>query len=141
MNDSLKVFFISSLKTAAIAAIVAGTAFLFGGNIVLWFVLGMTGQYVLFYLFNTYIEYKAARDLRVLLNQEAQILAQNTTTVACAACKKESEVIVSFNQENRYTCGHCDTKNSVYLFAETAVVTEPKYDSTPAINTSSTNGL
>ena len=141
MNDPLKTFLISSVKTAFIAGIVATTAYFFGGNPAMWFVLGMVGQYIAFYLFNTYIEYKAARDMRVILNQEAQMIAQNTTTVACASCKKESEVIVSFNKENRFTCGHCNTKNSVYLFAETAVVTEPKYDSTPAINTSSTNGL
>jgi hypothetical protein len=141
MNDSLKVFLISSIKTALISFIIAGIGFLLGGNIVVWFVVGMAAQYALFYLLNTIIEYKAARDFRVLQLKEAEIMAQNTVTVECAACKKESEVLVKFGQPNYYTCGHCDTKNSIFLFAETAVTTEPKYDSTPAINTSSTNGL
>jgi hypothetical protein len=141
MNDSLKVFLISSVKTALISGVIAGIAFLLGGNVIVWFVVGMASQYVLFYLLNSYLEYKVVRDSRVFQLKEAEIMAQNTVTVECAACKKESEVLVKFGQSNYYTCGHCDTKNSIFLFAETAVTTEPKYDSTPAINTSSTNGL
>jgi uncharacterized membrane protein len=141
MNDSLKVFLISSVKTALISFTIAGIAYLLGGNIIVWFAIGMVAQYALFYLLNTYLEYKAARDARVIQLKEAEIMTQNTVSVECAACKKESEVLVRFGQANYYTCGHCDTKNTIFLFAETAVTTEPKYDSTPAINTSSTNGL
>lgn len=141
MNDSLKVFLISSIKTALISALIGGIAFAFGGNFALWCLVSLAGQYVVFYIFNTYFQYRAARDLRLLQQKEAEILGQNTVTVECAACKKESNILVKFNQENHYICGHCNTKNTVFLFAETAVTTEPKYDTTPAINTSSTNGL
>lgn len=141
MNDSLKVFLISSIKTAFISALIGGIAFTFGGNFALWYLVSLAGQYVVFYIFNTYFQYRAARDLRLLQQKEAEILGQNTVAVDCAACKKESNILVKFNQENHYICGHCNTKNTVFLFAETAVTTEPKYDTTPAINTSSTNGL
>lgn len=141
MNDSLKIFLISSVKTAFLSGVIGGIAYLFGGNFAKWYLLGFVGQYVGFYLFNTFLEYKAARDIRILRLKEAEIVAQNQIQVDCAACKKENQVIVRFNQENRFICGHCNTKNSVYLNAETAVVTEPKYESEPIVNTSSTNGL
>jgi hypothetical protein len=141
MNDSLKVFLISSVKTAFISALIAGIAFMFGGNFVKWYLLATIGQYILFYLLNTFLAYKAARDARILQLKEAEIIGQNTAEVECAACKKKSEVLVKFGQGNHYICGHCNTKNTIFLFAETAVTTEPKYDAIPAINTSSTNGL
>jgi len=142
MNDSpLKVFLLSSIKTAFIALLIGSIAYLFGGNFAQWYLVGLLGQYIFFYVFNSFLQYKSARDARALQLKEVELLSRNTTKVECASCKKESEVIVQFNQENRYICGHCNTKNTIFLFAETAVTTEPMYDSTPAINTSSTNGL
>lgn len=141
MKDPLKEFLISSFKTAFISALVGGLAYVFGGNFTLWYLIAFIGQYIVFYLFNTFLQYKSARDLRILQQKEAELLSQNTAVVECAACKKESPVLVKFGQENHFICGYCNTKNSVYLFAETAVTTEPKYETTPAINTSSTNGL
>lgn len=142
MNDSpLKVFLISSIKTAFIAFLIGGIAFLFKGNFIQWYLIGLLSQYIFFYVFNTFLQYKSARDARFLQLKEAEIISKNTVKVECASCKKESDVLVQFGQDNRYICGHCSTKNTVFLFAETAVTTEPMYDSTPAINTSSTNGL
>jgi hypothetical protein len=84
MNDSLKVFLISSVKTALISGVIAGIAFLLSGNIIVWFVVGMASQYVLFYLLNSYLDYTVVRDSRVFQLKEAEIMAQNTVTVECA---------------------------------------------------------
>lgn len=142
MNVSpFKVFLLSSIKTAFIAFLIGGIAYLFGSNFAQWYLIGLLGQYVFFYGFNTILEYKSAKDSRILQLKEAELLSQNTTSVECASCKKESDVLVRFNEENHYICGHCNTKNTIFLFAETAVTTEPKYDTVPAVNSTSTNGL
>jgi phage FluMu protein Com len=140
MNDSLKIFLISSLKTAFISTLAAGVAFMFKQNATMWFLVAAITQYVIFYLFNTFLEYKAARDLRAFQIAEAEVLAQSIIKVDCASCKKENEIIVRLDQENRFICGHCKVKNSVYIVAETAIVTEPMYETQPIPNTASTNG-
>lgn len=126
--------------TVTVSMLIGLVALFFGHSPWLWGCVAFVSQFAVFYIFNTYLEYKAYRDNRVLALQEAQIIAQNTMKVECASCKKETEVIVRTDTENRFICGHCKTKNSVYLVAETAVVTEPLYETEPLPNTASTNG-
>lgn len=141
MKDTLVLLAKSLLKTVAIAGCVAFIAYLTGTPpVVFTFVTAIIAQFVYFYGLNRYMEYKAARDSKILFLKEAELLARNTVKVACANCKKESEVVVNLNDETRFTCGHCKAKNSIYISAETALVTEPLYDE-PTPNTSSTNGI
>lgn len=126
--------------TVTISALIGLVAFFFGHSPWLWGGVAFIGQFALFYVFNTYLEYKAVKDAKLFALQELQTLAQNTMKVECASCKKVNDIIVRTNTENRFICGHCNTKNSVYLFAETAVVTEPLYETEPLPNTTSTNG-
>lgn len=141
MNDSLRKFLISLVTTAALSAAVAFAISLYGGSFTLWFAILAFSQYLLFYMFNSFLEYRAARDSRALQLREAELLSQNTTIATCAACKKDSTVLVKFDRDNHYICGWCNVKNTVYIDVETAVTTEPKYETTPSINTASTNGL
>jgi len=141
MNKQL----LALVKSIAITAIISGVtglaAHFAGGSFIFVAVLAFLIQFISFFLFNTVLEYKAAKDNRLLIFKEAELLAQNTMTVECASCKKENNIIVRTNQENRFICGHCNTKNSVYIFAETAIVTEPMYETNPLPNTTSTNGI
>ena len=140
MNSTLSALIRSVAITVVISIIVGLAALYTGHSFILWAVVAFASQFILFYLFNTALEYKSARDMRTIVLNEQRILAQNTMAVECASCKKQNDVIVSTQTENRFTCGHCNTKNSVYLFAETAVVTEPMYETEPIPNTASTNG-
>lgn len=140
MNKTLLALVKSIAITASISCIIGTTAHFAGGSFIFTAVVAFTIQFVGFYLFNTFLEYKAARDLRGFALKEVELAAQNSMTVECASCKKENTVIVKTNQDNRFICGHCNAKNSVYLFAETAVVTEPMYENAPLPNTTSTNG-
>ena len=126
--------------TVTISILIGLVAYLFKASPWLWGSVAFVAQFTVFYLFNTFLQYRSIRDAKLFALQEAQVFAQNTMTVECANCKKESEVIVHTNTENRFICGHCNTKNSVYLVAETAVVTEPMYETKPIPNTASTNG-
>jgi len=121
----------SLLKTIIIASIIGEAGHLIGYKFLPTFIEAIIIQFIIFYLFGAYMEYKAARDARDLMIKEAEVLAASMAIVECANCKKESEVPIRFNQENRYTCGHCNTKNSIYITATTAVVTEPLYETNP----------
>ena len=126
--------------TVTVSVVVGLIALFFKHSPWLWGCITFVSQFAAFYMFNTYLEYKTIRDAKVFALQEAQAVAQNTMKVECASCKKVSEVIIRTDIENRFICGHCKTKNSVYLVAETAVVTEPLYEAEPIPNTTSTNG-
>lgn len=139
MKSTILALVKSIATTTIISALIGAVAFYAGHSFLLWFVVAFATQFTVFYLFNTFLQYKAARDSRALMLAEAEVTARNTMTVECASCKKTSEVVVFTNRENRFICGHCKTKNSVYLLAETAVVTEPLYESEPIPNTTSTN--
>jgi|LakMenEpi03Aug12_release.lakeMendotaPanAssembly.Ray.scaffolds.fasta_scaffold250920_4 hypothetical protein len=126
--------------TITVSIIVGLIALFFGHSPWLWGIVTLVSQFTVFYIFNTYLEYKAIRDARDIALREAQLIAQNTLKVECASCKKENEIIIRTDTENRFICGYCKTKNSVYLVADTAVVTEPLYETEPLPNTASTNG-
>lgn len=139
MKSTIFALLKSLALTVTISTIFGGIAHFTGSPFALWFTVSFVGQFVLFYLFNTYLQYKASREKRALMLAEAETVARNTMEVECANCKKKNEVIVFTNRENRFICGHCKAKNAVYIFAETALVTEPLYESEPIPNTNSTN--
>jgi len=133
MKQTLIRLFKSLVKTVSFSLIVGYIAHFLDKPFLAWSGLAFIVQFVAFYMLNVFLEYKAARDTRLLMVKEAEILSLNTIKVGCASCKRENDVVVRVGQENRFTCGHCKVKNSVYLIAETAIVTEPIYDQ-PAPN-------
>ena len=139
MREKLILLIRSLLVTAVISTLIGGTVAYFKHSFWMWFIVSFIGQFLISYISNMFLEYKALRELRALKLKEAEIAESNSIRVTCASCKKESDVIVRTNQENRFTCGFCNTKNSVYLVAETAVVTDPIYDA-PSLKNISLNG-
>jgi len=113
------------LKAAAVSAIFAGVAKLTSHSPLLWFVVTFVTQFVLFYLYGAFIDYRAARDSRALALKELEILAKITFNVLCAACKQTNEVVINAQEDTTFVCKHCQVKNAVYVNVEAAVVTEP----------------
>jgi hypothetical protein len=138
MNEKLKLLLTSLSVTVVISALVGGIVKLFGYPFWMWFAIAFVTQFLVSYVSNAFLEYKAARDMRMIRLKEAELAQRNTVKAVCASCKKENDVIVRTDQENRFTCGFCGAKNSVYLVAETALVTDPIYDA-PTLNTISLN--
>ena len=139
MREKLILLARSLVVTITISALIGGTGAFFGYPFWMWFIVAFVAQFLVSYISNMFLEYKALKEIRDLKLREAQIVELNTVKVACASCKKESNVVVRTNEDNRYTCGFCNVKNSVYLVAETAVVTDPIYDA-PALKNISLNG-
>jgi len=132
MNDKFKTLITSLSLTAFISTVSGGTAKLFGYPFWLWFTVAFIAQFLISYISNTFLEYKSAREMRYIMLKEAEMVQKNSVKVICASCKKESDVTVRTNEENKFTCGFCNAKNAVYLIAETALVTDPIYE-TPTL--------
>jgi len=141
MKEKIMALIKSLAKTVGVAALIGVIAHLAGGYAVAWFTGAFVGQFILFYLYNKWLEYRSIRDARRLMIMEAELITKNSLPIICANCKKESDVLIILNQDNRFICGHCKTKNAIYITTETAVVTEPQYEPSPIPNTASTNGL
>jgi type III secretory pathway component EscV len=135
MRNTLIQLLGSLMKTFLIAGVISGIAYLAGYPSLIFFSIAVVMQFVAFYMFNKYLEYKSIKDARLIEIKEMEAAIKSTMTVTCANCKKENDIIVDLSQENKYICGHCKTKNSVYIFAETAVVTEPLYEAPSIPNT------
>ena len=115
----------SVLKSAGLAAIIAGVAYYANISVLMAFTISFIGQFILFYFYNSYLEFKAAKAIKEQQLKELEILARVTFTIPCAACKVDSEVVVNPSEDNHFVCPNCKARNSVYLSAEAALVTEP----------------
>jgi hypothetical protein len=125
MKQAIIVFLSSTLKTLAGALIVGGLAYILGESFIIWSFAGFLGQFVVFYLYNSYLQYKAAKTIKENQLKELEILSRITFTINCAACKEPNQVIINANDENQFICGMCDAKNAAYITAEAALVTTP----------------
>ena len=125
MKQAIIVFLSSTLKTLAGALIVGGLAYVLGESFIIWSFAGFLGQFVVFYLYNSYLQYKAAKTIKENQLKELEILSRITFTINCAACKEPNQVVINANDENQFVCGICDAKNAAYITAEAALVTTP----------------
>jgi hypothetical protein len=125
MKQAIIVFLSSTLKTLAGALIVGGLAYILGESFIIWSFAGFLGQFVVFYLYNSYLQYKAAKTIKENQLKELEILSRITFTINCAACKEPNQVVINANDENQFICGMCDAKNAAYITAEAALVTTP----------------
>ncbi len=125
MKQAIIVFLSSTLKTLAGALIVGGLAYILGESFIIWSFAGFLGQFVVFYLYNSYLQYKAAKTIKENQLKELEILSRITFTINCAACKEPNQVVINANDENQFVCGVCNAKNAAYITAEAALVTTP----------------
>jgi len=125
MKQTLIALLGSVLKAAAVSLIFAGLAYFTKQSIIVWFLGTFIAQFVLFYLYGIYLDYRAAKDSRALALKELEILSKITFNVPCAACKQVNEVVINAQEDTGFVCAFCQTKNSVYVSVEAAVVTEP----------------
>jgi len=125
MKQAIIVFLSSTLKTLAGALIVGGLAYVLGESFIIWSFAGFLGQFVVFYLYNSYLQYKAAKTIKENQLKELEILSRITFTINCAACKEPNQVVINANDENQFVCAVCSAKNAAYITAEAALVTIP----------------
>lgn len=125
MKNTIIVFLGSAAKTLAASIAIGGIAYLLGESFVVYMCIGFIAQYIIFYLYNSYLQYKAAKTIKENQLKELEILARVTFPVNCAACKLPNQVVINANEDNYFECEHCKAKNAVYFSAESALVTTP----------------
>ena len=91
----------------------------------MWFASTFVLQFIGFYLYGEYQEYRLAKDITEKNLKELEILSKITFNVPCAACKQTNEVVINAKEDTYFDCVHCQAKNAVYVNVEAALVTQP----------------
>lgn len=121
----LKAILFSILKTLTVSSI-------FGGLFVYYttytfvdvFITSIIIQFVFFYLWNTYTQYKLRLVQEIEETKRAELYTQQGVTVECAHCKSVNYIPVRMDQENGFDCEDCGKSNSVYIDVTVARKTE-----------------
>jgi Zn finger protein HypA/HybF involved in hydrogenase expression len=125
MKQTLITLLGSIVKAAVVSAVFAFIAHFTKQPTSAWFFATLIGQFILFYLYGMFLEYRSIKDRTVLRLKELELLSKITFTINCAACKQPNEVTINANEDNKFTCEHCNAKNAVYVNVESALVTDP----------------
>ena len=115
----------STLKAAAVSIVFGAVAYIAGISVIMTLTVSFVSQFIVFYLYGSYLELKAVKFLKEEQLKELEILSRITFTINCAACKQPNEVVINANIDNVFECQHCKAKNSAYISAEAALVTTP----------------
>jgi hypothetical protein len=125
MKQTLITLLGSILKAAVVSIIFAAIAFFTKQPIATWFATTFVGQFILFYLYGMFLDYRATKDMTVIRLKELELLSKITFDINCAACKKPNNVVINANEDTNFVCEHCNAKNAVYVNIEAALVTDP----------------
>ena len=125
MRQTLITLLGSVLKAAAVSTVFAGIAHFTKQSALVWFLTTFIGQFILFYLYGMFLDYRATKDSTVTRLKELELLSKITFTINCAACKRPNDVVINANEDTNFVCEHCQAKNAVYVNVEAALVTDP----------------
>ena len=114
----------SILKTIIIAGLLAGVGTLFDFPFIQVFAATMCAQFVLFFIWNSVVEYLFRTNLQKQETELAAAYAQQGTDVNCAYCGKGNFVPIRFDEDNEFDCEQCDQTNAIYVRITTAQVTD-----------------
>jgi len=88
--------------------------------------LGILLQFGLYYAFIIILDAWVALKNKKLENERLREFSLQGMEVTCPCTLKKTEFIpITLNTNNNYRCNHCQKNISVYITAETALVTEP----------------
>lgn len=112
-------------KAATLSLLLSVVAYAVNINAIMTFAVSFVAQFIVFYLYGSFLELKAVKFLKEEQLKEIEILSRITFTINCAACKQPNQVVINANTDNNFECEHCKAKNSAYITAEAALVTIP----------------
>jgi hypothetical protein len=95
-------------------------------NLVYSIPLGIMLQFGLYYIFITILDVWVTLKNKKLENERIKEFSLQGMEVSCPCSLKKVEFVpITLNTNNNYKCNHCQKNVSVYITAETALVTEP----------------
>jgi uncharacterized protein (UPF0212 family) len=88
--------------------------------------LGIMMQFGLYYIFIMVLDAWVVLKNKKLENERIKEFSLQGMEVSCPCSLKKVEFVpIILNTNNNYKCNHCQKNISVYVTAETALVTEP----------------
>jgi len=105
--------FYSLLLTSIVSSLLAFGLYYWLHNFWNVFFTATAAQLIIFYLFNTYIQYRSDTQSNQLLSELESRRLKFTTKVACAYCKTADEVVIDLNEVNSHTCEYCKQVNGI----------------------------
>ena len=115
---------ISLLKTILISALFAGAGLLFNFPFIQVFAASMCVQFILFFIWNSVMEYSFRSKLERIETERLELYAQQGVDVTCAYCGRGNFVPVRFDEDNEFECEHCEETNAIYVRVTTTQITD-----------------
>ena len=115
----------SLLKTVTVSVVIALIAqLLFEQDAVMWFVVSFLGQFVLFYMWNSYVSYKLNLDINRQETERIKAFESQGVDVKCAHCNSVNYIPIRMDEDNGFECAACGKTNAVYVDVTVAQQTE-----------------
>jgi hypothetical protein len=122
--ESLVVFL--SLGFTTIVSLVVGLGgLLITGKFLGFFLIAFGIQFVVFAIFNTFLQRKDTIEGVKVLNEQLEALSKFTVRLSCAYCQTQNTTPIQLNQENRFKCESCNQVNSIKMQFFAAQITTP----------------
>ena len=107
---------LSLLKTALVAlALGTFTSYTFNVDIVRACLCYFIGQFILFYIWNTYTEYQMRLNMEREETKRIASYSKQGVTAECAHCRQENFIPIRMDEINEFECDVCGKANSVYI--------------------------
>ena len=115
----------SLFKTTTVSVVVALVAkLMFEQSPTPWFIVTFLGQFVLFYVWNSYMSYRFRLDINQQETERIKAFETQGVNVNCAHCSTTNYIPVRFDEDNKFDCDACGKTNAVYVDVTVAQPTQ-----------------
>lgn len=121
--------------TLSISLVVSTVYWSIGENYVKPFILTTVGQFVVFWLINTWIRSRQLTQNKQLENERIKQFNSQGVEVECSYCKTSNLIPVRFDIDNDFECLNCGKPNAVYIGVTVTQKTSPLNVNPLMINT------
>ena len=116
---------VSTVFTLIVSSIVGFGGLLLFNNFLGTFFITLGGQFVLFFILNTFLQKKDDAEATKLATEQLNALSKYVVMLTCSYCSKSNPVPIILNQENRFKCESCQQTNGVKMQFHSTQITIP----------------
>ena len=125
-NETWKKILFSLAVSGGVSLIISLVGMYYIGHFWLFFIVAFFAQYLVFYLYNLYIERWTQVQLARIRKEEIADMLQQSVEVECPFCDEINIVPFFVSEErNEFTCTACDQKSCITHEIKVARVTKP----------------
>ena len=131
MHDMIK----SLIITVSVSLAIGVLSWASGHDYIKPAILALVGQFVLFWLFNSWLRKQHITQTNKLENERIKEFTKQAVEVECSYCKTTNLIPVRFDIDNDFNCTNCNKPNAVYVGVTVTQKTTPLNVSPLMINT------